>query len=403
MYRLAIVNSHPIQYFAPLYRRLALEPDIDLTVFFCSRKGLDSYYDAGFGKEVQWDIPLLQGYTHEFLPNSRQDEAAGGFFSLVNPAIFSRLAQGNFDAVLIHGHQYATMILTIMAAKRSGTAVLTRCDTHLQLRRSAAKGQVRKPVMTQYYRLLDGCLTIGTRNKAFYQAHGVPEEKLFLVPYAVDNDFFGRDAGLPAAEKEQAITALGLPLDKPLILFVAKLQDGKHPEDLLQAFRNIREQQLDAALVFVGSGEKEALLADMVERHNIPDVYFLGFRNQGELPRLYAIADIFVMPAENEAWGLVINEAMAAGLPIVAAEEIGAVPDLVQDGLNGYAFPTGDVQALTQRLQALVSDEQLRRAMGAKSKEIISEWDFERDVVGFRAALEYARTKKRLSGAAGAA
>jgi glycosyltransferase involved in cell wall biosynthesis len=167
---------------------------------------------------------------------------------------------------------------------------------------------------------------------------------------------------------------------------------------LLQAFYRIREQQLDAALVFVGSGEQEAMLAHIVEAHNIPDVYFLGFRNQAELPLLYAIGDIFVMPTENEPWGLVINEAMAAGLPIIASEEIGAVPDLVQDGLNGYAFPAGNVEALTRRLQGLVSNPQLRQEMGAKSREIISNWGFKQDVTGFRAVLEHARNKKCLPG-----
>lgn len=200
-FKLAILNSHPIQYFAPLYRRLTQEPRLDLTVYFCSRQGLETYFDPGFDKAVQWDIPLLEGYHHQFLPNLRRQDRVGGFFSLINPALVSELHRQRYDALLVHGHNYLSTFVGILAAKAFGTAVFMRAETHLLLKRSPLKRALRRPVMQFFYNhLVDRCLPIGTRNREFYLVHNVETERLFDVPYVVDNAYFMAQA---APFKEQ--------------------------------------------------------------------------------------------------------------------------------------------------------------------------------------------------------
>jgi glycosyltransferase involved in cell wall biosynthesis len=322
MYKLAILNTHPIQYFAPLYKRLAQEADIDLTVYFCSQQGSKEYLDVGFGERVKWDVSLLDGYQHKFLKNLRARDDVGGFWSLINPEIVRELREHRYDALLVNGHNHATYLLAMLAAKIVGTAVMMRCETHLALHRSALKRFVRKPVMSFLYnRLCDLCLPIGTRNKEFYRFHGVEENKLVMVPYAVDNRYFAEaDQRLRGMANQK--TELGLPASKPVILFASKLLRRKRPMDLLLAFQEVRSRGIDAALAIVGSGEEERLLRNYVEKKCLRDVFFFGFRNQSELPKFYRVADVFVFPSENEPWGLILNEVMCAGLPVIASTEI---------------------------------------------------------------------------------
>lgn len=393
-YRLAVVNSHPIQYFAPLYRRIAREPDIQLTVFYCSRAGVDPYTDVGFGQETfSWDVPLLSGYQYSFLSNVGGERTPAGFWSLTNPSIVARILRGRFDAVWLSSHAYATCLLAILGAKVARTPLFMRCDTHLGLQRSRLRGTLRGPIMTAFYRLFAGCLAIGTRNAEFYRRHGVPPNKLFLVPFTVDNQRFREGAMGARARRAEVRQTLGLPLPGiPVVLYLSKLTARKRPMDLLRAYRRMRAQRnVAAALAVVGAGSERERLEQLVRDQDVPDVYFLGFRNQSELPTIYGACDIFVLPAENEPWGLVLNEAMCAGLPVVASDGVGAVEDLIREGENGFLYSVGDVELLERRLTQLASDGALRDRMGRKSIEIMGRWDLDACVAGVRAALRAVR------------
>ncbi|HEV2827459.1 MAG TPA: glycosyltransferase family 4 protein, partial [Pyrinomonadaceae bacterium] len=376
MYKLAVLNTHPIQYFAPLYRRIALEPDIDLTVYYCSRQGSEEYLDEGFGERVKWDIPLLDGYQYKFLNNLWGRDHVGGFGSLINPGIVSELRKYRYDALLVNGHNHITYLLAMLAAKAFGTSVMMRCETHLKLHRSPLKRTLRKPVMSFFYkRLCDLCLPIGTSNKEFYLFHGVEEGRMFTVPYAVDNEYFTSAA--KQYSKTDRRKEFGLPQDKPIILFASKLLSRKRPMDLLLAFQRLQQQGVNAALLFVGSGEREFELKNHVREHELSDVHFLGFKNQSELPKYYSVADVFVFPSENEPWGLVLNEVMCAGLPIIASREIGAVPDLVHHGENGFTYEAGDIDELERCLKQLLEAPEKRELMAKASRAIIGQWNYE--------------------------
>jgi glycosyltransferase involved in cell wall biosynthesis len=386
-YSLAILQTHPIQYFAPLYQRLAQEEQLDLTVYYCSRQGLERYVDAGFGAEVQWDIDLLSGYRAEFLPNMRNVERINGFFSLVNPGIIQALRRNRHDALWVHGHNYLTLQIAFAAARLLGTALFMRSETHLLLQRSTIKNRVRRPIMSAFYTQFKALLAIGTRNAAFYRYHGVPDSRIHLVPYTVNNDYFISASRRYAQQSDSLRGKYHLDYAKPVILYASKLTRRKHPDHLLQAYRHVREQGVQAQLVYVGSGEEEANLKTYVAQHDVPDVHFMGFRNQSELPAFYALADVFVLPAENEPWGLIINEVMCAGLPVIASAEVGAVPDLVHHGENGYTFEATDVATLGKHLQTLCEDDALRQKMGQRSLDIIQQWSYEDAVCGVLNAL----------------
>ena len=239
-----------------------------------------------------------------------------------------------------------------------------------------------------YKSLWDVCMPIGTRNREFYLSHGVKEERLFAVPYVVDNSYF-INAARASGDREKIRLELGLPRHKTLLMSASKMIARKRPMDVLEAFHRLRKEGLDAGLFFVGSGELEAVLKDYVRQNDLSDVYFFGFRNQTELPKFYSAADIFVFPSENEPWGLILNEVMCAGLPVVVSREIGAARDLVCSGENGFTFEAGNVDELTRQLAQVIGSPEAMREMGERSRNIIGQWSHETCVRGIRNALKY--------------
>ena len=387
VFRVAVLNTHPIQYFAPLYGWLAQNSQLDLTVYFCSPQGVEAYLDKGFGQEVKWDVPLLDGYRHCFLPNLRRSHRVGGFFSLINPALVGELRRQRYDALWLHGHAHATNLLALLAARLLGTRVFMRCETHLLLRRSAWKRALRRPALSLLYRLCDACVYIGTRNQEFYSSLGVPEDRLFLVPYTVNNVYFEEAAARARPMRDELRAELGISRDSVAILFASKMTARKRPMDLLLAYERLVAQGLPASLLYVCDGEQRSALEEYAARRNLHGVRFVGFRNQSELPAIYAASDVFVLPSIDEPWGLVINEVMCAGLPVVTTEEVGAAPDLVRHGENGFVYQATSVQALADHLATLVQDKGLRQKMGAASRRLIAGWDYDRCVRGVLEAL----------------
>jgi glycosyltransferase involved in cell wall biosynthesis len=390
-YRLAVFNSHPIQYFAPLYKKLAAQDDIDLTVFYGSRQGVErGRVDDGFSTEVVWDVPLLEGYRHEFLANLRGDRGVNGFFTQIIPSIVTRIGKGRFDALIIHGHNSATNLLAIAAAKMAGVGVFMRGETHLMLERPGLKRAIRGPLMRTLYQLCDACLYIGSLNRAFYEAHGVGAGRLFFVPYTVDNDRFMQRADASRISRGEMRRSLQVPEDAVLILFASKLIARKRPMDLLEAFARMRSAGLNVELMFVGSGELEKELKGRADVLGVGGVHFTGFVNQRDLPGHFAASDVFVLPSENEPWGLIINEAMCAGLPVVTTHEVGAAADLVRHGETGFVYERGDIAALADRLTTLVQDAPMRARLANNGRDLVRHWSYNQCVEGIRAALQAA-------------
>jgi glycosyltransferase involved in cell wall biosynthesis len=386
--RIAVLNSHPIQYFAPLYAYLNAAPDLDLTALYLSDVSIRGEEDAGFGRDVKWDLDLLAGYRSVFLGDAARKRKPGRFWSLVAPQVWNELRSGCYDVLWLHGHNYAANLLALIAAKTVGISVLMRGETHLGLPRGAIKSMLHRPVMGTLYRWCDRFLAIGSANAAFYRAMGVPDHKIFLMPYSVDNERFIKSATLTNDQKTKIRKQYNIPLDRPSVLYAAKFTPRKRPGDLLDAVRRVKiETTRPFTVVMTGSGELEQELRVFCVEHALDNIVFTGFVNQSELPALYAASDVFVLPAENEAWGLAVNEAMCASLPVVVSREIGCVADLVRDGVNGYTPEAGDVAGLADALQRLIEDDDLRRRQGRESLARVQQWGYQQCLESLRSAL----------------
>lgn len=385
--RVAFVNSHPIQYFVPLYRHINRSDDIEAVPVYLTKHGLRGDVDPGFGKAFSWDIDLMSGTNPIFVAGAEQRQLQAGATKMIAPGVWSAIREGDFDAVVVHGHRIGANHVATLAAKSAGIPVISRGETHLGLPRSGLKERLRQLLFARYYAALDGFLVIGSLNRAFYRSLGVPDRKLFDFPYTVDNARMMSAAQMTAEERTAYRKGLGIEDEHPIILYASKFTRRKHPDDLIATARILRDSGLDFHLVLAGAGEMDAELRALAASHADLSIHFPGFINQSELPRLFGASDIFVLPSEAEPWGLIINEAMCASLPIIASREIGSVADLVRDGENGATFDATDVAGLTKALAPLLSDDAARQQMGAASRTIISGWSYDRCVQGLRDAL----------------
>jgi glycosyltransferase involved in cell wall biosynthesis len=394
--RLAYLVSHPIQYQAPLLRRIAREQDIELHVLFGSDFSVRGYQDEGFGVEVAWDIPLLEGYRSEFLPTLRDT----GTLSLTSPisrGILRRLSQLRPDALWVHGYASINALHGILAANALGIPVLLRAESWLADRvRSPLKLALKSLFFAALGKGLDAVLPIGTANAAYWK-HYLPNVPQFPVPYAVDNAYFVQLAEAAAPRERLLREELKLAPGRPVVLFASKLQQRKHCDHLVEAFgRFVAGTAEPPYLVIVGDGEERANLSAQVEHLGLAgQVRFAGFRNQSELPRFFALADVFVLPSRHEPWGLIVNEAMASGCAVIVSSDVGSAADLVQDGCEGCVFPVGDVAALTDALRRVFASTETPRRMGEACRQRIAGWSFEADVRGLRAALACTTGKLR--------
>lgn len=394
-YRLAILASHPIQYQAPLFRSLAAQRDIAVHVFFASRAGADSYRDKEFGVDVCWDSPILEGYPYTFLPNVSRVAGPGRFTGLVNPAV-TRLSIRDFDAVWIHGWAYATNWLAWASAAVGGLPVLLRGETNGLREPVGWRRTVKHAVLGAMFSKIARFLAIGSLNEKFYKSYGIRGDRIFLAPYTVDNEYFFERARCLEAQRRELRQREGIPPDLPVLLYCGKLIAKKRPFDLLRAFA-IVGKKIRASLVFVGDGNLRPKLEEFATRNTLR-VHFLGFRNQSELPKCYIMSDVVVLPSDYEPWGLVINEAMCFGLPVVASDKVGAAADLIRDGLNGFVYPVGSIPALAEVLTRVLGNDALRQEMGARSAAAIRKWSISETVEGVRNALESIHSNRTLIG-----
>jgi len=391
--RLAYLVSHPIQYQAPLLRRIAQEPDIDLTVFFGSDFSLRSYQDEGFGVDVKWDVPLLDGYRSEFLPVIR-DDGTQTVTTPLNYGIFSALRGGakpGFDVLWVHGYSMVNALHGMLAAKALGIPVLLRGDMWLRDRpRSGPKLFLKKTFFQLLKNLVSGVLTVGTLNEEYWRHYLGEDTPLFLMPYAVDNEYFQRRSLEAMTKRDKLRRELDIDGGRPVILFASKLQRRKHCSDLLEAYRMLIAEKMRGPLpylVIVGDGEERAALEEQARTNGLAGVRFCGFRNQSELPGFFDIASVFVLPARHEPWGLVVNEAMNAARAVIVSDDVGCHPDLITDGAEGFVFPVGDVTALAEALLRVLATPETAVRMGQNALERIRTWSFEEDVLALREAV----------------
>jgi glycosyltransferase involved in cell wall biosynthesis len=377
---------------------------LDLTVLYTSDFSLRSYYDKGFGASVEWDVPLLGGYSHEFLPRLL-DSHDVSFFRPLNRGIFQRLRRGRFDVLWIHGYATLNSWIAMAAAKILGIPVLLRTDSTLI---DHPRGPVKLALKNIFFHILRrftyGVLSVGQRNTEYWRHHLGADIPVFSIPYAVDNGFFQERCRAASATREQLSQQLGLERNRLVLLFASKLLARKCCIDLVDAYLElVRRLKLEDGsrplpyLLIVGEGEQRPEIEARLQQAGVEareGVRMLGFRNQLELPRFYDLCDVFVLPSIHEPWGLVVNEAMNAGKAIVVSDQVGCQPDLVEDGDNGLVFPSKNVEALAETLARVLAEPAVCRKMGERSLERIQGFSFDANVQGLMQAFTAASGHK---------
>src|SRR5439155_17268814 len=340
MIRLAIIVSHPIQYYVPLYRRLAKRKDVEIKVFFTWHGAESPILDQGFKREVAWDIPLRDGYEFEVVPNVSRKPGTHHFWGLQNPRLLSAVLEWQPDAVFLTGYAYASHLKAMHAFFTRSVPLLFRGDSHLLNQTGGLGWVVKRMVLHWIYRWSAACLYVGKHNRDYYRAFGVPEEKLFSCPHSIEVDRFAN----PSDELEIQATAwrteLGIKDNQVVLLFAGKFEDKKRPLALMRAVKD--HDDSNVMLVMVGDGE----LGDQVRQiaQSAPDRFrVLPFQNQSRMPLVYRLGDLFVLPSVyNETWGLAVNEAIACGRPVLVSDMVGCAPDLVKPGRTGEIFHADD-------------------------------------------------------------
>ncbi|HEY2627793.1 MAG TPA: glycosyltransferase [Usitatibacter sp.] len=381
--RIAVLNSHPIQYFAPMYAYLCRDPGLEITALYCSDFSLRQGLDPGFGERITWDVDLLEGYRCVFLGPRAKSRNPAGFFSLVCPEVWSEVRSGKYDVLWLHGYAYAADLIAFLAAKTRGIPVFMRSETHLGLSRAPLRQRIRDAVLSVFYRFIDAFLAIGTPNANYYKALGVAADRIHLVPYTVDNHRF-----IEGARDDRATVRrrFGIADDEVVVLFASKLTPRKRAADLLRAAALLQSRGHRATVLLVGSGESKAELEALASELGLARAIFAGFVNQSSLPGILGAVDAFVLPSESEPWGLIVNEAMCAGLPVIVTDQVGAAGDLVTPR-NGFVYGVGGIEALAKALEALVTDANKRRTMGLASLDIIRKWSYEQCREGLQSAI----------------
>jgi len=379
-YKVVFVAPTCFYYQVPIFQELAANPRIDLTVYFCSKESLDGKDVLKlFNSSKGWGLgdELLQGYNYKFLANySPTNSYLSWPTGLFNPGVFKGLSTLRPDAVVIMAWNNPTWWLTILACLILKIPLFYMNDANIQAELSSKrwKSLMKKVILGKmFFPITAGFLSSGKANDRLYQLYGVPVEKLVPFAYSLVHNAFLPEATKLRARKNQLRAELGIPNSSFVILFTGRLIREKGVLDLVEAFRRIRSP--DIALVFVGEGEFGKELRKYVTQEQIDPVLFFGYQNRLDVTKFYAISDVLVLPSHRETWGMVINEALCFGLPVIVSDQVGAREDLVSHGYNGFHFPVRNVESLTARITELMElSEDERAVMGVRSLRIIEEW-----------------------------
>ena len=376
MSRLAIITTHPIQYYAPVFKALAGQHK-QTKVFYTSGEGSIKKFDPDFQKTIEWDIPLLDGYDYTFLKNTASNPGTTHFRGIINPDAITAIDKFDPAVVLVYGwawHSHLKIIRHYAKTKK----IWFRGDSTLLDATKGYRKVIRYILLKWIYRHVNLAFYVGAQNRAYFQHFGLKESQLKFAPHSIDNNRYSADRSEEAASIRQQ---LQVPLSGILVLFAGKLEQKKDPFALLEAFEYVTNG--DVFLLFAGNGELEKELK-LRAGHSVKKdkIFFLGFQNQSVMPALYQACQIFCLPSvgPGETWGLAVNEAMAAGRAVIVSDKVGCAVDLVKEGVNGAIFKSGDRRDLSIKLQNLSESTDLLEKAGEASKRIIENWSVDKQV-----------------------
>lgn len=357
-YRVLILTTHVVPYASPNYRAFANDPRLETLVAYCSLQGAEPGVDPEFGVQVQWDVPLLDGYKWVQVPNRSLRPRLGRFWGVWNPGLWKLVRSGGFDAVVIYtGYMCASFWVTVLAAKSAGVSVLISTDsTTLQSREGKRWKEWLKPfIVRRVYSFVDVIMAASEAAKKLALQLGVPEKHVRVIRCGVDKGAWLASNG--KLDRAAVRTGWNIPADAPVILYCAKLQPWKRPLDLLEAFS--KANLPGVYLVFAGEGPQRAEVEARVHALRLGErVRVLGFVNASQLPGFYRAADLFVLPSAYDPCPLVVPEAMFSGLPVILSDAVLGRLEMIDSGKSGYLYPCGDVGSLAETLKNVFADAQ---------------------------------------------
>ena len=381
MKQLAIITTHPIQYYAPVFKLLHQRQQINIKVFYTWGEDAVKKYDPGFNKEIEWDIPLLDGYPFEWVVNIALQPGSHHFNGIINPDLNEQIKQLNPDAILVLGWAYNSH-LKAMRYFKNKIPVYFRGDSTLLDEQKGIRAVLRTIYLKWVYRHVDHAFYVGTNNKAYFKKYGLRENQLSFAPHAIDNERFGIDRSVEAMDLRNS---LGLSPTDLLILFAGKFEEKKNPLLLIDAVLQL--EMMNCHLLFVGNGVLETELKKKVQQAD--NIHFKDVQNQTYMPVIYQACDLFCLPSKGpgETWGLAVNEAMACGKAILASDKVGCAIDLIKDNDNGAIFASGDINDLKQKLKTLIKSPEELRGYGVNSLNRIKDWNFTNIAVAIESKL----------------
>lgn len=370
-HKLAIVTTHPIQYYAPLFRLLHKQGIVAIKVFYTYEK-VEQVFDNGFGKSFSWDIPLLDGYDYTFVSNNGNTNK--GFWDVTNPTLNKEIEQWEATAVLVFGWNFKSH-LSVLRYFKGKIPVLFRGDSTLLDEVGGVKKILRRALLSWVYKHIDTALYVGNANKEYYQFCGLKKQQLVFAPHAIDNERFAQLTTTQTTFIEQTLTSLGITVNDTTLVFCGKFQPKKNPLLLVEAIKKIANPAIH--LMMVGNGELETTLKETAKGCN--NIHFLPFQNQSLMPAIYRLGQVFCLPSSGpgETWGLAVNEAMACSRTVLVCNKCGCATNLVQDGVNGYVFESGNEAQLIETIENLHNKKNQLPTMGKASYIAIQDWSFE--------------------------
>lgn len=372
--KVGLILLAPTPYRRPMVERLLQREEIDLKVYYCSATHVDK----------PWALDIERDQQSVILPNRTFFWGRSPIHT--NPQIISELRRQDFEVVVVGAYWPLTTLAAIIWCRWTQTPYVIICESHGLKPRSKAKKWLKRLVLPSLIKPASAWLVPGSYHREYLAAYGASPERIFTFPLSPDVEFFQRESARYQGLLSELRREMGVRESK-VICYVGRLVAVKSVDLLLKAFKQMKSAAPDTALVIVGDGPLRGQLEGICRTENIDSVYFVGFKQPSELPSYYALADLFVLPSKVEPWGVVVNEAMACGLPVVVSDSVGAAGDIVRDGDNGFVVKTGDVIELSAAILKLIENEQLRAEMGRRSLEIIRGWDHSLGVDGFLKAV----------------
>ena len=372
---LAILATHPIQYQVPLWQALANEGSVPFEVWYLSDHGSRPSFDRQFGKTFEWDLNTLDGYPYRFLQSPANMDVSGFAAARVQESLQDLFKERKTTALWVQGWQVAAYWQAVWKAHGAGISVWLRGDSNDLARTSLPRKIMKRILLGQFFRRTNHFLYVGAANRRFYEEYGVQTQQLHPAPHCVDNERFAKQAKSLSGERENIRRSWGIPENAFCVLFAGKLIPKKRPFDLIAAAQQSRARQADRPLhlLFAGSGElgrelrrashvvfdaeRPDIQSDTLQKHDAerPSASFAGFLNQSDISKAYVAADCLALPSDSrETWGLVVNEAMASGLPCVVSDACGCSEDLAGPINPTLRFPLGDIRAIVDGLTLLM-------------------------------------------------